>query len=47
MDEEKLILIVHGYPKLWDMSSGNYHDQQRKDALWEEIAQSNFEGKTA
>ena len=22
MDEEKLILIVHGYPELWDMSSG-------------------------
>ena len=46
MNEEKLIALVQTYPELWDMSHPCYHNQERKDILWDEIAEKNFEGKT-
>lgn len=46
MNEENLILLVQKYPELWDMSNQLYHNQERKDNLWEEIASENFAGKT-
>ncbi|KAF5271830.1 hypothetical protein FQR65_LT05061 [Abscondita terminalis] len=38
MYEEKLILLVQKYTDIYDVSSKNYHNQQIKDNIWEEIA---------
>ncbi|KAF5296751.1 hypothetical protein FQR65_LT19796 [Abscondita terminalis] len=38
--EEKLILIVQSYKELYDPSDGNYHNQTRRQNVWEEIGEN-------
>ena len=37
MDEEKLILLVQGYPALYDLSHKDYDNNLIKDNMWEHI----------
>ncbi|XP_031337380.1 mastermind-like domain-containing protein 1 [Photinus pyralis] len=38
MDEELLINLVEKYSELYDVNDSKYHDQARKENIWEEIA---------
>lgn len=37
MDDETFILLVQSYKELYDISNPNYHNQLRRDNIWEEI----------
>lgn len=39
MDDESFILIVQNYKELYDVSDQNYHNQMRRDNIWEEIGE--------
>ena len=39
MDDESFISIVQSYKELYDFSDHKYHNQARRDNIWEEIGE--------
>lgn len=37
MDDETFILIIQSYKEIYDIGDPNYHNQLRRDNIWEEI----------
>ena len=40
IDDEKLITEVQAYPVLYDTTSANYKDNNRRDNVWSQIGET-------